>query len=104
MKRHVLLFAAASFAAPACAQAAPEERSISVSAAGVRLEDPGSIAELRVRIARAVSKVCESDGRSVRDHLASHQCRAEAMEGSERQLAQLLDRTRLAAVAMPIMN
>lgn len=104
MKRYVLMFAAASIAAPVSAQAAPEVRSISVSVAGVRFEDPHSIAELRVRIARAVRKVCEGDSRSVRDHLASRQCRADATKRSERQIARLLDPTRLAVATKPILN
>ena len=104
MKRYVLMFAAASLAAPVSAQAAPEERIISLSTAGVRFDHPSSVAELRVKVSRAVRTVCQVDGRSLRDHLASRKCQVDATQRSEERIAQLLSRTRLATAAMPSAN
>ena len=101
MKRLALMLAAASLAAPAAAQSPSDQpRSITVSVSGVRFDDSSSIANLSIRIARAVRQVCEPYGITLRDRLSSRQCELRAAQQSERQLAQLVDRTRLAAVSL----
>ena len=99
MKRLALMFAAASLAAPLSAQSVPEEpRSITISTAGVRFDNAESVARLRARIARAVRQVCAPAGSTLRDHMLSRQCRIEAKQRSDQQLAELLSTTRLAAL------
>ena len=95
----LIMIAAACLAAPTFAQTVQDDqRSVSVPLAGVRFDDPRSIADLRHRIDRAVRQVCAPAATTLDEHMQVRACRIGALKTAERQLARYVGQTRMAAV------
>ena len=99
MRLYPLMIAVACVATPLLAGPGEvDRRSMTVPLAGVRFDDPQSVANLRRRIERAVRQVCAPDDRSLFQQMRSRTCRIGAQRATERQLARYVDDNRLASL------
>lgn len=85
------LFAGSAIAAPAHAEGAAEQRSLSVRFADLNLETAKGQSELNRRIRTAARNVCRANGgRSLSELMAENECTRVAMERSATQVAALV--------------
>ena len=86
MNSRTLLLAALALA-PATASPAAELQSKTVSLAGVRFDDPSSMADLQRRLARAARAVCWDAG--TRFDAGTHRCRKAALLRAHQDLRRI---------------
>ena len=99
MRLFPLMIVVACVATPALARTVENDRrSMSVPLAGVRFDNPQSVADLRRRVDRAVRQVCAPADSTLSQQMQARTCRVGAQRASERQLARYVDRNRLAAL------
>jgi UrcA family protein len=101
MNWRTLAFATLALASATSAPAA-EVRSKTVSLAGVRLDDPASMAAVERRLVRAANIVCTEAGSRLLD-IDGHRCRKEALQRAQADLrrVQAASAPRLAGAYRP---